>query len=204
MLTRRTMIAVAAATPVLVCYGRGREAWAQGSPQAVALVKTICDQLVSAVNATGSVDDKRRRLRQIIDTSVDVDNVARFCLGRFWQTATAEQRQLYVARFHELLVAEVSGHLGEYRGVDVTIGQARTNGETEIVKTTVTRPGTPAKHVDWVVGTSTGSPKVVDLLAEGISMRLTHSADFKAFLSQHQNDVQALIESMNTQIAAGW
>jgi phospholipid transport system substrate-binding protein len=55
-------------------------------------------------------------------------------------------------------------------------------------------------RVDWVVGTATGSPKIVDLLAEGTSLRLTQSADFASYLARHQYNVHDLIEAMRQMV----
>jgi ABC-type transporter MlaC component len=41
-----------------------------------------------------------------------------------------------------------------------------------------------------------GSPKIVDLLSEGTSLRLTQSSDFTAYLARHQYSIQELIEGM--------
>ena len=55
--------------------------------------------------------------------------------------------------------------------------------------------------MDWVVGTSGGRPKIVDLLSGGTSLRLTQSADFTAYLARHQYNVQALLTAMHWQVA---
>jgi phospholipid transport system substrate-binding protein len=81
------------------------------------------------------------------------------------------------------------------------MGSARTSAETEIVITLLDRPNIPTTRVDWVVGTSTGSPKIIDLLTEGTSMRLTQASDFSAYLSRHQGSVHALIEGMRQVVA---
>jgi phospholipid transport system substrate-binding protein len=103
--------------------------------------------------------------------------------------------------FHDLLVTEIAAHLGEYQGVRVTMGLARASSDTEIVITMVERPNNPATQVDWVVATNTGGPKIIDLLAEGTSMRLTHSADFTAYLARHQYNIHELVEGMRQRIA---
>jgi len=81
------------------------------------------------------------------------------------------------------------------------MGLARTSTDTEIVITTVERPKNPATQVDWVVSTSSGNPKIVDLLAEGTSLRLTQSSDFTAYLARHQYNIHELIEGMRQLIA---
>lgn len=54
----------------------------------------------------------------MVDATVDVDDIAHFCLGRFWRIATPEEQREYLGLFGELLVTRIAGHLGEYRGVE--------------------------------------------------------------------------------------
>jgi phospholipid transport system substrate-binding protein len=173
-----------------------RRARAQPGDQAIAFVKSTTEQLVAIVNAVSSPQEKRRRLREVLDAVVDHDDIARFCLGRFWRIATPDQQKQYMTLFYDLLAAQIAGHLGEYQGVHVTMGLARTFEDTEIVITTVERPKESDVRVDWVVSTGTGTPKIVDLIAEGTSMRITQASDFTAFLARHQYNVQDLIAAM--------
>jgi phospholipid transport system substrate-binding protein len=202
MLTRRTATTIIGAAILLAAPpGPVRNAWAQTNEQAVTFIKSTSDRLVAVVNAGGSADDKRHRLQQVIDQTVDVDDIARFCLGRFWRTATPDQQKQYMLLFRTLMVIQIAGHLGEYQGVQVTMGAARTSADTEIVITTVARPNNPTTQVDWVVSSASGGPKVVDLLAGGTSMRQTQSADFAAYLAHHQYSIHDLIDGMRLQVA---
>ncbi len=202
MLTRRTAMTAIGATVLLVgSPGTVRRAWAQVGERAVTFVKSTSDRLVAIVNSPNSPQEKRRRLQAVIDSTVDVDDIARFCLGRFWQIATPDQRQQYMTLFHDLLLTEIAGHFGEYQGVSVTMGLARASADTEIVITIVERPNSPPTQVDWVVATNTGSPKIVDLLAEGTSLRLTQAADFTAYLARHQYNIHELVEGMRQRVA---
>jgi phospholipid transport system substrate-binding protein len=199
MLTRRTaltLIGTASLVPWPI-----RRALAQPAEQAIAFIKNTTDRLVAIVNAPGSPQQKRRQLRQVLDTVVNHDDIARFCLGRFWSIATPDQQKEYMALFYDMLAVQIAGHLGDYEGVRITIGQARTFEDTEIVITTVYRPNAPVMRVDWVVSTSTGAPQIVDLIADGTSMRVTQASDFIAYLSHHQYNVQDLIAAMRQRSA---
>ena len=132
---------------------------------------------------------------------MDNDDIARFCLGRFWRIATPDQQTQYMTLFHDLLLTKIASHLGEYQGVRVIMGLARASADTEIVITTIERPNNPATQVDWVVATNTGSPKIVDVLAQGISLRLTQSSDFTAYLARHQYNIHELVEGMRQLVA---
>ena len=197
MLARRTAVtAIGAAAVLLVMPWPVRNAWAQAAERAVTFVKSTTDRLAAIANAAGSPGDKRGQLRTVLDGVVDHDEIARFCLGRFWQIATPAQQKQYMSLFYDLLAAQISEHLGEYQGVRVTMGLSRTFRDTEIVSTIVDRTGAPSLHVDWVVSTSTGAPQIVDLIAEGTSMRITQASDFTAFLAHHDYNIQALIDGM--------
>jgi phospholipid transport system substrate-binding protein len=173
-----------------------RDACAQSGEQAISFVKNTSEQLAAIVNSTASPQEMRDRLKKVIDSTVDVDDVGRFCLGRFWSLATPDQQKQYMGLFHDLLVMKIADHLGEYRGVKVTTGLARKSADTQIVITTIEGPRTSTNRVDWVVSTSTGAPQVVDLLAGGTSLRLTQSADFISYLARNNYSIQDLIDAM--------
>jgi phospholipid transport system substrate-binding protein len=181
--------------------GLSRDAFALPAPQAIAFVKDICDRLAAIANSADSERQKRHELKEIIESFVDVDEIARFCLGRFWPIATPEQQTEYMTLFHELLVTKIADHLGEYQGVRVTMGHARPSGNMDIVVTTVARPQAPTMQVEWVVSTASGNPKIIDLLAEGTSLRITQNADFTSYLALNHFDVQELIEGMGHLVA---
>ena len=194
MHTRRTAMTTIGAAALLTVSVR--YAQAQSGPHAIGFVQSTSGQLVAIVNGSGTPEEKRRRLQEVLNSSVDVDDIARFCLGRFWRIATPEQQRQYIPLFHDLLTTKIADHLGEYEGVRVTIGAVRAAADTEIVITTVERPRDPAQRIDWVVSTSTGEPKIIDLLSEGTSLRLTQSSDFAAYLARHQYNIHELIEAM--------
>jgi phospholipid transport system substrate-binding protein len=161
----------------------------------------VGEQLVSVVNGPGGIPEKRQQMQKIVDASVDVDGIAQFCLGRFWRNATPDQQRQYVKLFHEVLLNNITGHIGEYQGVRFTLSRTTPRGETQVVDTTVERPNTAPADVKWVVSEASGSPKIVDVEAEGTSLRLTQRSDYASFLQRNGNNVEALISAMRQQVA---
>lgn len=176
-------------------------AQAQLVQRATAFVQQTGNQLVAIVNGDQSVAQKRQAITQILEGAVDVDGIARFCLGRFWRTATADQRQRFVTAFHEVLVTNISSKLGDYKGVKLAVLRARQQDDEAIVTTQVDRPNNPPTSVDWVIETPATMPKIVDVVAEGTSLRLTQRQDYSSYLTRNNNDVNALINAMNQQTA---
>ena len=188
---------------LLPAIGRlAHSAFAQGSAGAAsAFVKSIGDKLVAVVNGPESSREKRANLTTIIDGAVDVDGVAQFCLGRFWHNASAEQRQRYTELFHQVLVNNITAKLGEYRGVRFTMGRSQMRDDNAAVSTVVERPNNPPTNVDWIISNPTTAPKIIDVIAEGTSLRLTQRQDYASYLSRNNDNIDALINAMRQQVA---
>jgi len=202
MPTRRRFICLSMALAATLALP-GRAALAQGTvvDTATQFVKQTGVDLLGIVNGPAPLADKQKQLTPIINQAVDVDAIARFCLGRYWRTASPEQQKSYLGLFHAVLVNSITGKLGDYTGVTFTVGRARASDEGVIVSTTITRPNNPPTAVDWLISTETGSPKIADMIAEGTSLRLTQRSDYASYLSHNNNDVQALIDAMRRQLA---
>jgi phospholipid transport system substrate-binding protein len=196
MILRRhllTLVAVPALLPLTV--------HAQSTEKAAAFVKSTGDRLVAIVNGPGSASTKRAAMTQILDADVDVDGIGKFCLGRFWRSATPEQQKQYLALFHEVLVTNITSKLGEYQGVTFAMGRSKPQDEEAVVSTTVVRPNNPPTAVDWIIANPTTSPKIIDVVAEGTSLRLTQRQDYASYLTHNNNNVDALIAAMKNQIS---
>ena len=192
LLTRR---AVLAAFAVLAAM----PARADGADAATAFIDKLLHDLTAVVNGSGSIAARRAALEKIIDSTVDLTSVARFCLGRFWRTATEAQRQDYTTQFHHVLVNSITTKVGDYQGVTFTMGRSAPRDDAFNVSTTVTRPGNAPNKAEWLVSMTGGSPKLIDVIAEGVSLRLTQRADYASYLERHNNNVQALIDAMRQQ-----
>jgi phospholipid transport system substrate-binding protein len=197
MLDRRSFLSVG-----LVVAGSGFpfvRAVAQTVEKASAFVQQTGDRLVAIVNGAQATAQKRQAITQILEGAVDVDGIARFCLGRFWRTASPDQQKRFVTAFHEVLVTNISSKLGEYKGVKLTVQHGRQQDDEAIVTTIVERPNNPPTTVDWVIEKPAVAPKIVDVVAEGTSLRLTQRQDYAAYLTRNNNDVDALINAMKQQ-----
>ena len=196
-LARRHCFAVAAA--VTLCLPTLSRAHAQaGDAQ---FVRALGSELVDVVNAPGAPASKRPQLQPILDHNIAVDQIAIFCLGRYVQRATPEQRQDYVSLFHSVLLNSILGHLGGYRGVRFTVGETTRFPDGVHVGTTIYRPSEEPAQVDWVINAVGGGPKVVDVVAVGTSLRTTQRGDYLAYLDRHGGSVDALIAALKRQIA---
>ncbi len=200
MIDRRTFLTSLAAVTSAVVALPASVARAQANDKAAAFAKATGDKLVSVINGPGSDHDKRVALTRVIDATVDVDGVARFCLGRFWTQAIPAEQKEYLSLFHAVLVTNITSKLGQYQGVSFTMGRTREQGEDVAVLTTVLRPNNPPTDVDWIIASPTANPRIIDVIAEGTSLRLTQRQDYASFLSHNGNSIPALIAAMRQQV----
>lgn len=201
MLTRRTQLMRAGlALGFTLCLAGFPRAEAQ-VPDPVTFVRKTGDDLVNVVNGNAPESIKRQQLQQIVDRTVDVESIARFALGRFWRAATPQQQQEYTRLFHEVLLNSITNKLGEYKGVQFTVGRTVPQAGTVTVLTTIVRPNRGPTEVQWLIADVGGSPKIVDVIAEGTSLRITQRSDYVSYLQHNGDSVQALINALRHQLA---
>ena len=199
--TRRTLLVASLAAAAAVPLALPRPALA-GIASDTAFLKSMGDQLVAVVNGPGTQAQKQVKLQALVDKGVDVEGIARFCLGRFVRLATPQQLATYIKLFHGVLMRSITGHLGEYKGVGFTVDKSAPGDGGTIVTTTITRPNNAPTKVQWVINHVDGQPKIEDVIAEGTSLRLTQQSDYASFIARNNNNIGTLIEAMQKQAAS--
>ena len=103
--------------------------------------------------------------------------------------------------FEETLIRNLSARFGEYQGVRFSLGRAQQRAEEDVlVNTVIERPNIAPFSLDWRVGNVGGQPKVVDVIAEGTSLRLTQRSEYSAVVQRNNGQVSALLAAMRNQI----
>ena len=159
--------------------------------------------LAAVVGGAASPADKQERLRRFLERVVDQDALARFCLGRFWAVATPAQRSEYTALFRQVLLRGVVSRLGDYQAgsVKITNNTPYVRAEGTYVPTIVERPGNKPVNITWLVTGEGAELRIADVVAEGMSLRITQRSDYASYLSRNGGDVDKLIAGMRAQVA---
>ena len=200
MLTRRTLLACTTMAGLLFASG-ARAQGAVAPAQATNFIVGLGNQLAAIVNGAGSPDDKKRRLQPLIENAADIDSIARFCLGRAAREATPAQLAEYTRLFHQVIINNIFGKIGELQGVTFQPTTTVSRDADVLVGTTIQRPNQGPNAVQWVVNGVGGQPKIVDIVAEGTSLRLTQRADYASYLSRNNNSLDALIGAVRQQVS---
>ena len=57
--------------------------------------------------------------------------------------------------------------------------------------------------MEWRIRIINGKYKIVDIVAEGVSLAMTLRSAYGAFIARHGGDVRALITNLQEELAAG-
>ncbi len=194
MLTRRLLLA---ALPLL-CTTRAARAQAAET----AFIRDKANALLAIVNGDASDAAKQDAVGKLLAEAVDVDGVARFVVGRYWRTATAQEQQEYSKLFGDLLRLTIAARFGELKGLNFQVlGPTRRDEEAQGVATVIERPGQPPANVEWKIAQVGGVLKVVDLVAEGTSLRLTQRSEYTSVLQRNNGQFAGLLSAMRRQVA---
>ena len=171
--------------------------------RATAFVNRAGQDLVNAINDPRLNPTQRRdKVASILRYAIDIEGTGRFILGRYVRQASPAELQDYLKLFDEIIIRNLSARFGEYRGVKFSLGRSQQRTEEDaLVSTLVERPNTPAFTLDWRVAEINGQPKVVDVIAEGTSLRLTTRSEYAAVIQRNSGRVASLLEAMRGQIA---
>ena len=198
-LTTRRRVAGLLAAGVAVLGSRASPVLAADSVSS-GFVRQLSEKLIAVINGSGSLAEKRQQILPLIDQNVDVDGIGRFCLGRYWRMATPEQQQKFLQLFHRVLLNAITGKLGEYQGVRFDIGASAPRGPGQtMVNTTIYRPGQPQTNVQWVIAEVAGTPRVIDVIGEGVSLSITQRGDYSSYLQRNGNNIGVLLSAMQRQ-----
>ena len=123
-------------------------------------------------------------------------------LGRYWQTATDQEKQEFAPVFRDYVVQSYSVRFGEFGGASFKVTGERPESQlSTMVSTTVMQKNNPnPAKVDWRVTNVTGSPKITEVMVEGISMSLTHRQEFASLIERSGGGVGGLIAQLKAKI----
>ena len=156
---------------------------AQGKPEG--FVSELAQEAIALSRSdTGGGTEQLERL---LDSSTDVALVGRLVLGRHWRTATTAQRQDYLTLFRGYVLAGVTRRLGGANGIDKieVTGSQPASGRDSMVATLITLGnGAEPSRVEWRVRRMGGGYRIVDVVAEGVSLVVTNRNEFDAIVAR--------------------
>jgi len=159
-----------------------------------ALISNLGREALAVLGKGTNESQRVARFRELLREDFDVPGIARFALGRYWNTATEEQRAEFVKLFENYVAAAYATRLAEYAGEQFKVTGSRPDGDGAIVSSQILRPaGSAPIKVDWRLTGRNGNYKISDVSVDGISMAVTQRSEFASVIQHSGGQLQGLI-----------
>ncbi|CAN0570405.1 unnamed protein product [Laminaria digitata] len=161
-------------------------------------VKSMGDKAFASLSEAGlTADERSERFRGLLNEAFDLPRIARFTLGRYWRTATDEQKAEFVSLFEKFVIQAYSNRFQDMSGQKLNVLTAREISESQaLVLSEIEIPGKPSVKINWRVRSKDDAHKIVDVMVEGISMSVTQRDEFAAVIRQTGGKVDGLIKAL--------
>lgn len=144
--------------------------------------------------------DREARFRRLLDEHFDMAAISKFVLGRYWRTASEQQRLDFQKLFEDFLVTSYSARFGEYRGQGFAVAGSDSDNGAIIVHSKIDMPSSEDIRVDWRLRPGDDQFDIVDIIVEGVSMAVTQRSEFASVI-QSRGGVDGLIEALRAKTA---
>ena len=161
-------------------------------------VKNMGDKAFASLSEEGlSPDQRTERFRELLNEAFDLPRIARFTLGRYWRTATDEEKAEFVDLFEKFVIQAYSNRFQDMSGQKLNVINAREVSSSQaLVLSEIEIPGKAPVKINWRVRSKDDVHKIVDVMVQGISMSVTQRDEFAAVIRQTGGKVGGLIKAL--------
>jgi phospholipid transport system substrate-binding protein len=142
----------------------------------------------------------KEKMLALVDAKVlphfDFMRMTQLSVGKYWRTASAEQKQALVKEFRAMLIRTYTGAFTAYHDQTVEVKPVKmAAADTEVtVKTNILKPGAPAIAVNYEMEKTADGWKVFDLSIEGAGLVPTYRSTFAKQIEE--SGIDGLIKTL--------
>ena len=183
------------------------ETHALDTRQAAAFLENLQERAASRLGDTSlSEQEKEDLFRQLFNENFDVPAIGRFVIGRYWRGAPEEERNAFLAVFEDAMVQRFLPLLAENSSERFQIGTVTLDSRNEdmaLIESRIDRAGAEPYRVSWRVRESDGEFKILDIVAEGVSMAITLRSEYGTVLKGNGGKLAPLTEALREKVKSG-
>jgi phospholipid transport system substrate-binding protein len=167
-----------------------------------AFVYNVGTQGLQVVGPSVPVAQRVAVFRQLFQGAFDVLGLAQFALGSYWRYLNSQQQQEFVYLFSEFTAQAYATALRQYAGGRLKVGGVGVSAAGEvIVRSKIKRDGSAPVRIEWYLVERDGQYKIVDILVEGVSQRLTERNEFAGIIQRNNGRPDAILAVLRQLIA---
>lgn len=155
-------------------------------------------------DASISSEEKEQYFRQLFNESFDVPAIGRFIIGRYWRRASDADKQAFLKVFEDAMVQRFLPLLAENSSERFKIGTVTPHSEKDVlIDSRIDRNEAEPYRVAWRVRETDGAFKILDIVAEGVSMAITLRSEYGSVLKNNGGNLPQLTEALRDKATRG-
>ena len=166
-----------------------------------AVVEKLHESLLMAMHGGAQLGLKGREemLAPVIESSFDFESICRIVTGRYWKSASDDQKTRFTSAFKKLSVATYASNFSSFSGEKFHTESSAADHEALIIRTTLgTSDGEPVP-LNYLLRQANGQWRIMNVVAQGVSDLSLKRADYTAVIKTEGFD--SLINRLEKKIA---
>ncbi len=150
--------------------------------------------------------ERQKRFRELLRANFDMRAIGRFVLGVYARRADPKAQAAFLTTFEDVLIQRFLPYFRDYRGEAFTVKKVRpdpTNPKLSLVISDIILTDGKTLPVGWRVRRANGHFKIIDVVAEGVSMAITFRSEYTTVLKRSNGDLPDLTAKMRAMLAKG-
>jgi len=166
------------------------------------LIEKTVQEVIAVIKQDKDIQaGDQKKILALVDEKVlphfDFERMTRLAVGKYWRTATPEQKKSLEAEFRNMLVRTYTKVFTVYRDQTIEVKQTKIAPDTPdeaTVKTVISKPGTQPVLVDYELKKYDNGWKAFDITIEGVSMVMSYRGTFSTQIQQ--SGIDGLIKTL--------
>ncbi len=175
--------------------------------QAAAFLENLQEKAASRLGDTSvSEKEKEDHFRKLFNENFDVTAIGRFVIGRYWRGASEADQKAFLAVFEDAMVQRFLPLLAENSSERFKIGTVTPDSNSDnmaLIESRIDRPEGEPYRVTWRVRENNGDFKILDIVAEGVSMAITLRSEYGTVLKNNGGNLPPLTEALREKVKSG-
>jgi len=186
MLNRRAILAGLAAVSLPL------PSFALSGSQAEGLVNGAVADINKIIASGKSENAMLRDFQRVFERYADVNIIALTTLGPARRSASQAEVRAYVSAFKGYFTRKYGRRFNEFVGGQITVNSSRQSKGNIEVRSTAKLRGSAPFNVTWLVSDRSGSPKIFNIIIEGVNTLTSERAEIGAMLDKRRGDIGKL------------
>ena len=164
-----------------------------------ALINEIVDEAAAVLSSEDPIEAKIIKLNIIAESSVDIEGIGMYTLGKYRKTISEDEKSKYQKLFRSYFLKSFSSRLVDYTNPKINVvSQKKINAKYTIVNSILEATSKrPQVKIDWRIYTKNpDKPLIRDLIVEGLSLARTQKEEFNSIIQNNDNNINALFKTL--------